>query len=491
MIQRILGSLLFLTFTTLFAGSISATLDSQEVFEGDTVILTLAVTGKNIDYIPEIDEIAGQKVLTVQRRSGTNFVHVNGVSSMEKTQTLMLEFRPEHNLTIPAFSIKVDGKLESTKPIRLTVKKSPTGMKRETANFSLDVTISKDKFYLGESALLTVYFKQRTNVDVMQIEYQPPKFKDFFSKQFGEGKTYKKGIYTIQELNYLLIAKKAGKLTLEPARAKVAQRTRQRQMGGWYIDVPKWTKISSPSLIVNVKAPTEAHDIVGDYRLTQKIDHTKVKANKPVHLTIELLGEGTLDDYEGIAFKIPNVTVYGDDAKVRSTLVGKELHSHYSKSFVFIAENNFTIPSKTIRAYNYKTGEVKVLKTKAYSIEVEGAKLVQSGSVVHTKSPMNLSDNSASSQSRLPSLLALLLAFVLGIVVTYFFKYLPSVLPWKPKGKSFRGDEALKILYPKMGESQEVEEMVRKLYAIKNGNRKIEIDKQQLKALVEKYREKQ
>ena len=192
MIIKSLGSLLFLTFSTLYGGSISATLDSQEVFEGDTVILTLAVTGKNIDYIPEIDEIAGQKVLNIQRRSGTNFVHVNGVNSMEKTQTLMLEFRPEDNLTIPSFSVKVDGKMESTKPIELVVKKSATGMKRETANFSLDVKISKSKFYLGESVLLTVYFKQRTNVDVMQIEYQPPKFKEFFQSSLGMEKLIKR-----------------------------------------------------------------------------------------------------------------------------------------------------------------------------------------------------------------------------------------------------------------------------------------------------------
>ncbi len=492
MMNRILGSLLFLTFGMLYAGSISATLDSQEVFEGDTVILTLAVTGKNIDYIPEIDEIAGQKVLNIQRRSGTNFVQINGVNSMEKTQTLMLEFRPEHNLTIPSFSVKVDGKMESTEPIKLVVKKSATGMKRATANFSLDVKISKNRFYLGESVLLSVYFKQRTKIDVMQIDYQPPKFKDFFSKQFGNGKTYKKGAYTIQELNYLLIAKKAGKLTLEPARAKVAQRTRQRQMGGWYIDVPKWTKISSPSLIVNVEAPKEAHDVVGDYRLTQKIDHVKVKANKPVHLTIELLGKGTLDDYAGIGFKIPNVTIYADDAKVESTLLGKELQSHYHKSFVFISDHDFTIPAKTIRVYNYKTGKIKILKTKKYDIEVEGTKGAVNSSIVHTKEPLNLSNSIAVMkpwQERLPTLLALLLAFVLGVVVTLFFKYLPSLKILNSKKRTFRGDEALKILYPKMGESQEVEEMVRKLYAIKNGNKKIEIDKKHLKKLLDKYRE--
>jgi len=491
--NKILGSLL-LTFSFLWAGSITATVDTEEVLKGDSVLLTLSVVGRDIDRIPDIEEINGQKVMNVQRRSGTNFVHVNGVSSMEKTQILILEFRPDANMTIPSFSAKVDGEIKKTEPIKLTVLKSATGTKRETKDFSLDVQINKSKFYLGESVVLNVFFKQRTNVDVIQIDYTAPEFKDFFSKQIGDGKTYRKGAFTIQELNYLLIAKKAGKLALEPARAKVAQRSRQRQMGGWFVDVPKWTQLSSPSLIVEVVEPTETHDIVGQYTLTDRIDHKKVKANKPVTLRMELLGKGTLDDYDGISFDIPSVTVYSDDAKIESTLLGNELQSQYLKSFVFISDHNFTIPSKEIRVYDYKSGKVKVLKTKEYKIEVEGGAKVTTPTVVHTQNPVQVAGTAPTSlepwYSRLPSLMALLLAFILGVVVTIGFKYLPRfVLPkWKRKGSSFKNEEALKLLYPKMGESKEIEEMVRKLYALKNGDKSVEIDKQHLKELVEQYK---
>lgn len=491
---RILGSLMAV-LGFLSAGSITATVDSTELLEGDSALLTLAVTGKNIDHIPEIKEINGKKVFNTQRRSSTNFVHVNGVSSMEKTHMIIMEFRPDANMTIPSFSAKVDGKVESTQPIEIKVSKSSTGQKRANKDFSLDIEVEKSKFYLGESIVLNLYFKQRTNLDVMQIDYSPPAFKDFFSKQLGEGKTYKKGAFTIQELNYLLIAKKSGNLTLEPARAKIAQRSRQRQMGGWYVDVPKWTKISSASLNLEVIEPTEAHDIVGQFRLSDKVDVLKVKANKPVTLRMELLGIGTLDDYDGISFDIPSVTMYSDDAKVESKLMGKKLQSRYQKSFVFISDHSFTIPSKEIRVYDYTTSKVKILRTKAYKIEVEAVKSITSSPVVQSNTPLAISSQKevalAPWYKHLPSVLALLFAFVLGVLATLALKYIPNfVLPkWKRKGKSFNGEEALKVLYPKMGESKEVEEMVRTLYSVKRGEKGVEIDKVRLKEIVERYRE--
>ena len=78
-----------------------------------------------------------------------------------------------------------------------------------------------------------------------------------------------------------------------------------------------------------------------------------------------------------------------------------------------------------------------------------------------------------------------LLAFVSGLIVMYLLKFLPS-FKWKEKSRTFKESEALKILYPHLNESQEIEEMVRKLYAKKNGDKNISIDKKQLKDMIEK-----
>lgn len=491
---KTLGSL-FLLISFLSAGSITATVDTQEVLKGDSVMLTLSVTGDNMGQIPDIKDVNGYSVFNIQRRSSSNFVFVNGKSRMEKTQILMLEFRPDANMTIPSFSVKVDGQVEKSEPISLSVLDATTGVKRETKDFSLDMKVEKKKFYLGEPIVLNLYFKQRNSVDVMEIDYRPPEFKAFFSKQIGEGKTYRKGEFTIQELNYLLIAKKSGELTLEPARAKIAKRSRKREMGGWFVDIPDWINISTPALSVEVIAPNEKHDIVGQYRLSDTVDHLKVKANKPVTLRMELLGNGTLDDYDGVKFDIPSVTMYSDDAKIESKLLGKKLQSRYQKSFVFIADHNFTIPSKEIRVYEYETGRVNVLKTKTYKIEVEGSANTITRATVHAQqtpvkiATMSQQDSHTFSYEKLPSSLALLVAFVLGVVSTLLLKYLPQLsLPkWNSKGKSFKYDEALKVLYPKMSKHQEVEAMVRQLYAIKGGDKSVKIDKDALKVLLKKY----
>jgi len=206
-----------------------------------------------------------------------------------------------------------------------------------------------------------------------------------------------------------------------------------------------------------------------------------------VTLRIELLGEGTLDDYEGISFEIPKVTIYSDEAKVESKLTGNTLQSHYQKSFVFISDHDFTIPSKTIEVFDYKRGELKRLRTKAYEITVENGAERLSGSSVHTQSLIER--EATSSASTLPTLLLLLLTFALGVFVTLFFKHLPTSVFEKLRFNRtiIRNEEALKILYPKIGESAEVEAMVRQLYAAKCGDKSVEIDRDHLEKLVEKY----
>jgi Na+-translocating ferredoxin:NAD+ oxidoreductase RnfD subunit len=76
-----------------------------------------------------------------------------------------------------------------------------------------------------------------------------------------------------------------------------------------------------------------------------------------------------------------------------------------------------------------------------------------------------------------------LLAFAAGMVTMY----LAGKIRWKVKASVFKESEALKVLYGHMSDDPKVEAMVRKLYAKKNGDKSVIIDKKELKALVEKY----
>jgi hypothetical protein len=504
---KILGRqlwLLLFTSAILHAGSIESIVDSTEIARGDSVLFSIIVVGVESDPLPEMSEIDGIKIDQITRNNGSDFVHVDGKSVMQHTTTVTYEFKPKYNMTIPAFQVKVDGKVETSKAINLKVVKAVAGTKRKNKYFSLDIKLNKERVYVGEPVVATVYFRQNMNIKLMELDYKKPEFSAFFSKQLEDETTYTEGVYTVHELKYLLIAKREGKTNIEPATAKVAQRVQERQEGGWFANVPKWSNIASPSLSLEVLSAPTSYDLGGDFTLSSTIDKEDVKANKPVNVTIELKGEGSLEDFTGIEFDLPNVTVYSDDAKVKSSYKKDKLTSHYVKSFAFIADHDFTIPSKKIRLFNYKTGQIKVLKTNSYSIKVDGGRKteVEPMSVVHTNKPVEKEQKQESElvtkkdsilqkfKNLPPTILLLSLMFFLGAVSSIFILYMFKYLFGRKKGKqqAFNGHEALQILYPHMGDSPDVEYMVRQLYAIKNGEKKIKIDRELLKELLNKYK---
>jgi len=485
---------------TLYAGSIESSVDSKEIAKGDSVLFSITVVGEDSDPLPEMQEIGGIQIDQITRNKGSDFIHVNGKSIMQHTTTVTYEFKPPYNMTIPAFQVMVDGKVETSKAINLRIVKPIVGSKRRNKYFSLDMKLNKTKAYVGEAVIATVYFRQNMNIKLMELNYEKPPFSAFFSKQLEGETTYKDGVYTVHELKYLLMPKKEGKTDVEPATAKVAQRVQERQEGGWFANVPKWSNIASPSLSLEVLSAPSAYDLGGNFSLKSSIDTKDVKANKPVNVTIELKGEGSLEEFSGIEFELPNVTVYSDDAKVKSSYKNNKLMSSYVKSFAFIADHDFTIPAQEIRVFDYKTGKMKTLTTEAYFIGVKGSKKVaEPMAVVHTKSKTEVKEEPKESvvsevYSRFknfsPGLLLLGLMFILGLFTAFLLQFLVKYFSSKRKAKkySFNGYEALQILYPHVGESPEVEFIVRQLYAIKSGEKKVKLDKELLKELLNRYK---
>ena len=74
-------------------------------------------------------------------------------------------------------------------------------------------------------------------------------------------------------------------------------------------------------------------------------------------------------------------------------------------------------------------------------------------------------------------------AFLGGMLFMYLLRFIP-----KRGSKPYKESDALKVLYAHMSEDAKVEEMVRKLYAKKNGDKSVQIDKKELKEMVERFR---
>jgi len=502
--MKILGRLSLLIafcFGLLQAGGITSTVKSREILKGESVILTITVVGENFETLPDIPMVGGAKVLGSNRSMKTRMLIRDGKNIMEQTAILMLEFQPTTSITIPSFQVNIDGELKSTKPIDISIVKKRAKVEQKD-DFLMEMNATKDSVVVGEPLVVNIYFKQKENLDVTSIDYKAPLFKSFFSKRIGGENNYKDGDYMVHQLTYLLVAKEEGNISINPATVKVAKRVHNSKNGDWFSATPEWSSAKSVGLNIQAKKLSNSFDAIGVYRLKESIDTQMVKPNKPINLKLIIEGEGSLEDFEGIKFDITGVTVYSDDAKIESKLIRDKLFSRYTKSYAFISDHDFTIPSKQIRVYDYQQKKLRIISSKSYNIVIDSISNNYKAPAVYTKDNMDIISSSRSDISKkikqnivwnIPSWLMLFSSFLIGMIVTLLLR--PHIHKLK-KLKFFKStkrvpfNEALITLYPHINDSMEVENMVEELYNIQQG-KDIKIDRDRLEFLLKYYIDKE
>jgi len=496
----LLCTMYYALFTFLMAGSVTAEVSQKEVVAGNTVQLRIKAEGDRAEF-PDIQSIDGVKVLGRSQTQNNVISYINGKMSNVHSTSLIVTFAPEHNMTVPSYAVMIDGQRYRTDPITITVVKASAPGVGSGVKYALQMRADRQEVMVGEPLVVTVYFSLKTGVRLADNpQYAKPEFKGFFVKDVNDPRAYMKGDRQIQELRYILTPKREGTYTIGPATARITEidRSRRDMFGRFFGAAP--TAIASNTLSISVKPKPSDTDLVGNFRLESEVDHAHVKANKPVNLTVRIEGEGSLEDFELSNYEVDGVTVYSDDAKVQSRLNGEKLKSTFVKSFAFISDHNFTIPARTLSVYDTKQGKVTTLKIPSYKIKVDAPKQsiaalsAVDNSAGKVQTNLKLSDSPAQNavEERVvvqqTAWWMLLSAFAAGMLFLYLLQLLPR---FKGRRASpYKESEALKILYGHMSDDPDVEAMVRKLYARKNGDKSVMIDKKALRAMVEKYRMK-
>jgi hypothetical protein len=479
-----------------YSASIEATVSQSKVVKGNEVQLKIKATGEDIDF-PRIDTVNGTPILGKSTQNSINASYVNGDYKSEKAVTQTITFVPKKNMTIPSYTVKIDGKSYRTQPIAIKVVTSKAPQLKSDLLYSFELKSDKTEVMAGESFILTLYISVSDRLRGAKLSnLVDPQTQGFFSKPLGDTKQYQQNGYTIVKKAYLVTANGEGNFTIGAAKAKLGETDfRRRDFFGRY--ATQWYDITSNNLHIQVKTRPQKSDLIGEFTLDATVDATEVKANKPVNLTVKIEGKGNLEDFEFPPYEIDGVTIYSDDAKVQSSVTGGQLHSTYTKNFAMISDQDFTIPSREFTVWNPKTSSLEKLKIGSYDIKVKGDK-----SALVAETPKNdiKPDKAELSKDKVVEdvkgfetnviqqtyWLILIIVFILGMLVMYVV--LKIVSSFRKKGRSYKNDEALQILYPHINESEEIEAMVRQLYAKKNGDKSIKIDKKALKALIEKLK---
>ena len=475
----------------------------REVVAGHIVRYKIRATGDKVVF-PYIEQIDGVKVLERHERVTNMFHYMNGALKKERT-TLILTFAPHHDMTIPSYTVEIDGRKYKTEPVKIKVAEASAQNRENSNKYLIHLRTDKKSVIVGEAILATVHLSFKFGVRLSKTpQYNKPEFNGFFAKEIGEEKVYDKDNRKIIELKYLLTPLYKGNFTVGPATAKlsVADRSR-RDMFGRPLKSMK-VPIASNTINIEVKEKPRESALVGSFSIENSLDRQSVKANKPVNFNIKITGDGSLEDFEFPDFEIDGVTIYSDDASITTDLNDSTISSSYSKKFVFISDHDFTIPARRISAYDINSKTLKYLETPSYDIEVKGAKNLalqkpqtkipsvaktQSNLKVAEKSMLDDGEPEIASEENVIVWWMMGLAFVSGMTGMLLLHYIPG-FKMKESVGNYSEAEALKILYPHMSESEEIEVMVRKLYAKKNGDKNILIDKKQLKEILQKIESK-
>jgi len=481
---RVIGGIIF-TLSLTFGVGVEATVNTQEVVSGNVVIYSIKATGKDVVF-PSVVSIGGNHIIKSGDEKHLSYSNVNGTSVTQESTIRKFAFKPKQSMTIPSYAVTVDGTVYRTNAIKITVVKSSTSAMQQKKKFAFVLKSNKKSVTVGEPFVLTLYLTLLNTSGVRQVgNYVEPSSSDIVLKALGKQKQYTKSNQTIIEKSYSAIATKEGNISISPATAQLGISDGRQRSFFANLNL-RWIEVSSNRLTIEVVKQEQESDLLGEFHLKYTLDKKKVKANTPVNLTVTIEGKGDLETFEFPKYEIDGVTIYSDDAKVVSQKVGNDIVSRYSKSFVFISDSSFEIPKRAITAYNPNSKKISTLSIPSYHIEVEQAKkeIVPAGVASSTPNNPIPKQEVKVKIERVVAWWMLVLAFILGMLAMLLIRWISTLKRERP----YSQDEALKLLYAHISEDEEIEEMVRKLYAKKRGDSSVQIDKKSLKSLVDRVK---
>ena len=534
-----------LALIALFIGNLFAIepifnvdVDKNRIYSGESVKVTLSVLANkdsNITFNHTVD-IEGEKIVKREAKSSLDVIDNGGKTEETIEKLIIYTIKPKKSLIVPSFSVKVDNKEYKSKPIKISIIKDIIKKKNTTVtskkkvtqkkDFSFKMVTNKVKVTVGEPLIVTVKLKEPIELAAQKVRYRAPKFKDCKVVRVGNIQKSKDVNYIYLVERYIVTPRKSGVLQIEPAVAEIDLQIAPvaTSMFAFMGNEPQTKVLKTNSLNIKILAKSKNSKIVGDYKIKGFSNKTETGANKQIKYTLIISGKGDLTTLEELDLNIDGVTIYPKDAKITQAIKNNEVYSSYKKEYVLISDTSYTIPSIVINAYSPIKKTNYVLQTKPLYISIKSKNSISEvlNNKHNSKQPKSIQVATSGNEkivkksvvsknvetildikyyqeqikklsSPLTNILYLILGIFIGIVLTILTPKLIYVIKTKGEKSKLYGSykEALNILYPHTTKSSDIEEMVKHLYEVTNGNKEIVIDNNKLDKMVAKVLKKE
>ncbi|MFA6197146.1 MAG: BatD family protein [Sulfurimonas sp.] len=357
---KIVGKIVFALFLfphAIMAGVV-ASVDSKSVELGEMVVYSLDITGSNMQ-LPSINSLCGSDIIS--SGTSTSIRGVNGV--YKKSNIVSYSFVPQKSCEIEPVSVVVDGQTEKTEPINIEVK--PLSQVNDL-DFILSLESDKKDVFIGEAFEITLLFKHRHDAEAIDNKFVPPDFKGLWVKEEMKPIRYDDGAYTVTKVVYKVAAQREGNLTIKNAQMNIASRSNTKDSWGAWVQKIKWKSYFSQELNITAKPLPQGVNLIGDFTLSVYADKGEINANEAVNITVEVAGNGNIEDIKSFKPSIDKVSVFDEKIAIENQKLYQKM--------AFVSDENFVIPSFELRFFDLKTKEIKTVTTKEIPIKVKNAK---------------------------------------------------------------------------------------------------------------------
>ena len=389
--NRILILLLFIANLT-FAQEFTAIVSKKNVEVGEEFQIIFSANGSASEF--KAPNLLGlRKISGPNKSSSSSMQIVNGTINSSKTTSFSyyVSALSEGELTIPAATIKIEGKKIQSQPIKITVKKADPNKKSGFQigdNVKVEVEVSRRNIFQGEQVLVSYKLFSKINLADISIT-QFPNLNGFWNEEIETNSKAKvqniDGVnYRVWEINKsMLTPQKSGDLKIDPMKINITVQLKSQNRSGDIFGMFNNYKnvveeIQSKQITIKVKdlppnPPASFNGAVGVFKLRSKTDKKIADANTAINYEIELSGSGNLHLIDNIPVNFPDdFEVFDPEKKDKSFTSKNGIKGKLLFNYLIIPryQGEYEIPSQEFSFFNLRTKKYETLKTNAINIEV-------------------------------------------------------------------------------------------------------------------------
>jgi hypothetical protein len=366
----ILSAVIFFQHTAFAEISVSLKLNRYESALTDSVKLVVSISGSRDADDPQIK---GLEYFIVQKTGRSSQIQIiNGRMASNLDYNYIIQPRGIGVFDIGPASVKIDGQIYQSSTVRLTVKNYVDQKGGANAPLFLTATLSSKNAFLEEQVLYTLrlYYKN----DISNITPVIPEADGLSFKQIGKpseySTTYNSKNYQVIELKFSVIAARAGRFNINPAKMSMLVRIPQKRqdddelfsMDDFFANIRgKQVTLASNPLVLDVfpvpeaGKPADYAGLIGTYRITSELSPNHIKAGESATLTVTVRGSGNVNRIPDLKMpEIRNAKIYSDEPKLEIEQNEKGIEGIKTMKWAIVPEKQgqYAIPSLSVAFFD-------------------------------------------------------------------------------------------------------------------------------------------